>query len=123
MYKAGLWNKETFLEIIDQSSSSVGFQVQECYEREKNDLVKTVTMSGILKETGKNYIDILKIDIEGSEYEVFDKTCLEWIDKVKVLIIELHDRIKPGCSDRVFEVMKEHGFTYEKKGENFVFRT
>jgi hypothetical protein len=51
------------------------------------------------RETGVETVDILKIDVEGAEREIFS-TC-NWMDKVKLLAIELHDRDWPGCSDAV----------------------
>ena len=73
-----------------------GFTVSEC-SREDAD-VRAFSIPGIMKKYGFPYIDILKMDIEGSEYEIFkDKKCLEWLPLVKVLIIETHDRKIPGC--------------------------
>jgi len=47
------------------------------------------TVDGLLREFGLEHIDILKIDIEGAELEVFSYTSA-WIDKVEAIIIELH---------------------------------
>ena len=52
---------------------------------------------------------------------MFDESAEEWIDLVDCLIIELHDRIKPGCSKQVMERMASHDFTYCIYGENYVF--
>jgi hypothetical protein len=49
-----------------------------------------------MKEQGIDYIDILKIDIEGAEREIF-RDPSSWIEKVDSLIIELHECMKPGC--------------------------
>ena len=53
-------------------------------------------MNKILKNFPKkkfNYL-IIKIDIEGFEDELFKKNT-EWLDKFKIIIIELHDWMKP----------------------------
>ena len=50
-----------------------------------------------IAEIGRRHVDILKIDIEGAEKEVFADPSL-WIDKTKSIIIELHERMKPGCN-------------------------
>jgi hypothetical protein len=44
-------------------------------------------------------IDLLKVDIEGAEIEVFG--ACPWITKVRAIAIELHDRIRPGCTSVV----------------------
>lgn len=60
---------------------------------------RAMTMETLMRETGIQSIDILKVDIEGSEKEVFD-TC-NWIDNVRVIAIELHDRVRAGCRSAV----------------------
>jgi FkbM family methyltransferase len=57
--------------------------------------VRAVTIDTLMRETGIQSIDILKMDIEGSEREVFS-SC-NWIDSVQFIAIELHDRVKAGC--------------------------
>jgi hypothetical protein len=42
---------------------------------------------------------LLKVDIEGAEIGLFE-SC-PWISNVQVIAIELHDRIRPGCSSVV----------------------
>jgi FkbM family methyltransferase len=58
--------------------------------------VNTVTIEKILNDYKLDKIDILKIDIEGSEKEVFNNS-KNWIQKVDAIIIELHERMKDGC--------------------------
>ena len=48
----------------------------------------------IAKELGHNHIDVLKIDIEGSEYELIDSVLQSGI-LVDQLLIEFHDRYFP----------------------------
>ena len=55
------------------------------------------TVDKIIEDFGIQSVDILKVDIEGSEKEVFENSLL-WIKKVNSIVIELHDFIKPGCS-------------------------
>jgi FkbM family methyltransferase len=57
--------------------------------------VRAVTIRTLMRENGINLIDLLKLDIEGAEKEVFE--ACDWIETVRVIAIELHDRIKPGC--------------------------
>jgi FkbM family methyltransferase len=55
------------------------------------------TVSDLMSRYDINFIDILKLDIEGAEMEVFG-TCDSWIGKVGMLAVETHDRFRPGCS-------------------------
>jgi FkbM family methyltransferase len=61
--------------------------------------VRAITMDTLMRETGIHSIDVLKVDIEGAEIEVFE-SC-PWITNVRVIAIELHDRVRPGCSSVV----------------------
>jgi FkbM family methyltransferase len=61
--------------------------------------VRAITIDTLMREAGIRSIDFLKVDIEGAEIEVFE-SC-PWITNVRVIAIELHDRVRPGCSSVV----------------------
>ena len=75
----------------------------------------------MLKDYNIKEIDILKMDIEGSEYYVFDDSANSWLEKTKIIIIEMHDRKVPWCTLSVMSKMKELGFKYRIFCENYVF--
>lgn len=98
---AALWNKNEPINLIDPGLGSWGFMT------EKNNIsetmpcnfvhmVQAITLDKIIEDFQLEKIDILKIDIEGAEKEVFEDTSA-WIEKVNALIIELHESMKPGC--------------------------
>jgi FkbM family methyltransferase len=68
--------------------------------------VPTITIEALLRHYGCQGVDILKLDIEGSEYDLFQGRP-EWIAKCDVIVAELHDRIHPGCSDVFREAMTD----------------
>ena len=117
--KNGLWNKNSKLIVEPSETGEWGFTVKETTKKEYD--VLGIGINDLMKEYNIDYIDILKIDIEGSEYEVFDESCDKWIDKVKLIIIELHDRKIKWCSLKVMEEMKKHNFDYRIYNENYVF--
>lgn len=57
-------------------------------------IVKVKKLSTLMKENGHSHIDLLKIDIEGSEYDVIDDILKEKIDIVQICV-EVHHRF-PG---------------------------
>jgi FkbM family methyltransferase len=75
--------------------------------------VRSLTMETLMHETGVDSIDLLKMDIEGAEKEVFGHCA--WMNKVNLLAIELHDRLRPGCSQNVRAGAR--GFSIEERGE------
>ncbi|MCQ2974273.1 MAG: FkbM family methyltransferase [Bacteroidales bacterium] len=56
--------------------------------------VNMKTLSDIMKELKHTHIDVLKIDIEGSEYAVIENIIESKID-ITQLLIEFHDRLFP----------------------------
>lgn len=60
---------------------------------------RAITVPTLMREFSLETIDVLKIDVEGAEREIF-ATC-DWMENVKFLAIELHDRFWPGCSASV----------------------
>ena len=72
-----------------------------------------MTMHTLMAEMNLDSIDLLKVDIEGAEKEVFEDC--DWMQRVDCLIIELHDRFKPGCSRAVNSVTRE--FSRSQRGE------
>lgn len=59
--------------------------------------VPALSLDSILGHFGLDHVDVLKMDIEGAEKEVLEH-CAPWIDRIGVLVVELHDRFRPGCS-------------------------
>ena len=74
---------------------------------------RAMTIETLMRETGIQSIDILKVDIEGSEKEVF-ASC-SWIDNVGVIAIELHDRVRAGCRSTVETAARD--FRSMERGE------
>lgn len=58
---------------------------------------EVVSMDQIIKDYGPN-IGLMKLDIEGGEYELLQNSD-DWLPHVEVLVIELHERIVPGIED------------------------
>ena len=98
--RGALWSETTELSVIDPGFGSWGFQVgtqNGATSRASDQTVHTFSVETILRDFGVEKIDILKIDIEGSELEIF-QTASRWIDRVDSLVVELHEQLRPGCS-------------------------
>ena len=66
-------------------------QVRECISGEIAD-VTAVDLLSLMDDAGLNEVDLLKIDIEGAERVVFTEDYEPWLDRVRNIAIELHDR-------------------------------
>jgi FkbM family methyltransferase len=71
------------------------------------------TLGSLLSKFHIQTVDLLKMDIEGAEKEVFE-SC-DWIDRIVAIVIETHDRMKPGCTEAVQTATR--GFDRWSRGE------
>ncbi len=78
--------------------------------------IGSITIDKIIERYSLDSIDVLKLDIEGAEKEIFENNC-SWLYKVKTLVIELHDRLKPGCAMSLFSALNNHNYTLSIHGE------
>lgn len=117
--KAGIWNKNAILKVVDNGYGEWGFMTEEV-ETEGPDTINSVSIDGLMEKFGLDHIDLLKIDIEGSEKELFEKNYEKWMPKVKVILIELHDSMKEDCIRTFFKAMVNYKFTMRCKGENII---
>lgn len=122
--KAALWNSVGEIDLFDTGRGNWGFSVATpdgqdqviIPGRRNRHLTKTITIGKIIADYSIGEIDILKIDIEGAEKEVFGNSA-GWIEKVNSIIAELHDYIKVGCNRAFYN--NTNGFDSEwQRGEN-----
>lgn len=69
--------------------------------------VNTVSLESLLNEYELDLVDILKVDIEGAEGELFDNTSPKILSKAKRIVVERHTR---ELHDQVIERLLESGF-------------
>jgi FkbM family methyltransferase len=81
--------------------------------------VPAVTMDGLIKQHNVQQIDILKIDIEGAERELFSGN-VSWLGIVRCIMIELHDSDLPGCEATFMQAIAPYGFDVRKVGETTI---
>ena len=120
LLNTGVWDHKANLAIVDSGKGNNSFTVEEVSYPTK-DSIRALSIADIIEERKWKSIDILKLDIEGSEKNVFEKNYERWLPLVKVLIVELHDRMVPGCSETVFKALAHYNFSKEIKGENHIF--
>ncbi|PLW68660.1 FkbM family methyltransferase [Pseudohalioglobus lutimaris] len=122
--QAALWNTNEKISLVDPGLGKWGFMTEsgeeDALNREhspgEHGQVEGITVDKILEDFQLEHIDLLKIDIEGAEKEVFADTS-NWLDKVDTIIVELHERMKPGCTRSFYQGTP--GFTNEwTQGEN-----
>lgn len=88
--------------------------------------VKLIDLPGLIKLTGVEVIDLLKIDIEGAEYNLFNSTNLNALKQVKQLFIEFHhisiDKIYAKDTKNIVRKIESEGFkSFTYDGLNYLF--
>ena len=95
---AAVWSEDRYVSMTAPSGVSAAFRVADCNGETP---VQAFSIPTIMKQHGLQSIDLLKVDIEGAEKEVFD-SAQPWIESVGAVVIELHDRFKAGCGKSLF---------------------
>lgn len=66
-----------------------------------------------MKSLQWDHLDILKMDIEGGEFEVFKDS--SWLDRVDIVAMEIHETL--GNPHVIFDPLKAHSFSVSQAGE------
>lgn len=114
--KGGIWSKDTWLELKKDHSDEKEWSYYVVESLPPSEL-KGFSIESLLSESGYSDIDLLKIDIEGSEKELFkdDGTIDPVLSKTKFLAIEIHD--ETGIRPRIYESLTRNGFEWFNRGE------
>jgi len=112
----GLWSSDGPLRVLPGTTNEA-FSVRPAETGETAD-IEAITMNTVLALVGGE-IDILKMDIEGTEYEVFLKNT-EWVKHVKAFIFECPDADHAGATAQIFRTLDEFEFDAAVSGECIV---
>lgn len=113
--RVGIWNRDTFLRVENASAEKWEFTFQE--SDNQHGAVEAISVTSILQQFNREEIDILKMDIEGSEREVFTSDYAGWLPNVKTILIELHDSMRYGCSTAFFMALSKYDFSFDVLGK------
>ena len=98
--QGAVWHSDGDLEILNPDSSAYGYRVGEsAREHPASQAVQGLSIPTIMQRYSLESLDVVKMDIEGAEKDVFRSNADTWLPHVRVLIVELHDRFRPGCSE------------------------
>lgn len=88
--------------------------------------VECIRLMDAAEVTGVNRFDLIKLDVEGAEYEILDSASDEWLTSIPQLIIEFHHETVAewGISDTQRQIgrLRRLGFEmFSADGQNFLF--
>lgn len=116
-YHAAVWYEKTMLDIADTSSEKWAFTVKQASGKASGTHINTVTVPEILADEKMTKVKIAKIDIEGAEYELFRHHAVPWLKKTDTVIMETHDRFRPGAARAVRSALKKAGHIIMQEDE------
>jgi FkbM family methyltransferase len=78
------------------------------------------SIEDLMSQSSWSHVDLLKLDIEGSERDVLAES-RNWLKDIDVLVVELHDDIVPGCSKALYSALPD---SYRQRvcGDHVVIR-
>ena len=117
--QSGIWGRTTNLKISNSNRGNWGFTVEETAETGEG-TIPAISIDGIMEKFNLDHIDILKIDIEGSEKNVFEENADKWLSKVNVLVIEFHDADVPDCAKTFYKAMEKYNYETKTHRESVV---
>jgi hypothetical protein len=81
-----------------------------------------MSIETLLKKYSIDRLDILKLDVETSEKQIFSNNYEGWITRVKMIVLELHDRFEVGCAQAFFGAVTRSipHYKFSNKGENMI---
>lgn len=109
--KAGVWGEKKSLMVQDNGRGEWGRQTFEVENQEgapSENIIEGITIPEIMEKFNMSKIDILKIDVEGSEKTIFGSNPDIWLSKVRIMAIELHDYMLKGCSNALFTAVSKY---------------
>ena len=75
----------------------------------------SVTIGELLGKHGLDHVDLVKMDIEGSEFSVFQSP--EWLEAVSALCMEVHPQF--GSAQVILDVLARQGFSVVTGDDSF----
>ncbi len=121
--KSGLWKDNSNLQITTdfRDGREYAFFLKTIHDWDtRHETVSGITITDIIEKYNFPHIDILKIDIEGSEKYLFEneEIARKTLGKVNFMALEIHDEVV----DRklVVSLLEKLGFEYENFHETLV---
>ena len=117
--KLAVWSHEASLAAdrgVDADHYSA-FATKEVSINEWDGQIEGVTMETLISKSGFSEVDLLKVDIEGAEVELF-RGRVDWLKKINAIAIEFHGDSREVC--KFDQLMSDYGFQIVQEGAHTV---
>jgi FkbM family methyltransferase len=98
--RGAVWPHDGEVGITNPTERPWGFRVDELAGTHSGtEQIPAFSIPTLMVQHSFKTLDVVKMDIEGAEKVIFEANPIEWLSRVRVLIVEVHDRFLPGCSE------------------------
>ena len=108
-----LLGTEQMVSISNPDDNYAAFKVS---QNDNLNNIKAYPLSYFLKSDGFENIDLVKVDIEGSEMDVFSKIDDNTLSKISAFAIEIHENMVPGSTEIINRKLSSYNLVF-KHGE------
>lgn len=123
-----LWHRDGRIDLQDPGTGHWGFyvapdppQAAQALAQGEAAQVEAVTMRTLIERFALERIDLLKINVEGAEREIFEHSG-DWIGRVGAIFAALHDRFLPGCTEAFETATASFGRVVHREGMTCAIR-
>jgi FkbM family methyltransferase len=118
LIEAGIWSRTGVLYTSREYADGLDWAITVSDIKSENsvDEISAIGIAELIRDNEIEVIDLLKVDVEGAEGELFEKDVAEtFLPKTRVIALEIHDAL---VSRRQIEMMLiSHGFILFQDGE------
>jgi FkbM family methyltransferase len=101
-------------QVVDLSLAGPGSNVFDLAGTFGTEPVQIRDVASVLDELGLDHVDLLKVNIEGGEYDLFDRLIeTDWLPRIRLVSVQFHDWI-PGAARRRRSIRRELARTHEE---------
>lgn len=110
----GLWHSDQKLKLSNDFRDGLSWSTRVIESQEGG--IMGLSIESLLEKCNQEVIDLVKLDIEGTEFELFRNlpTMLPLLEKTRSIIIEVHQEF--GDPSEIIEVLRQSGFLTFRTG-------
>jgi FkbM family methyltransferase len=118
LVRGAVWHESGQVRLDRSSACAASFRVGP-----KGDApVEAFTIDDLAGKMGVKSFDIVKLDIEGAEREIFASShASKWLDLARVVIVEIHEDYAPGVGREMAKAFANRDHALFLSGENLVW--
>ncbi len=114
-----IWSERKQIQLIDIGTGNWSLQSKEV-ENNMPNAIEAIGIQDLIAEYNITAIDILKVDIEGAEKQLFSVNYSEWLNITSAIAIELHPNIDPQIPEIFNHAIKDLPYKKYFSGENLI---